>query len=579
MGYPQIEHHGAKDGVTGSCHQLDMNATTSLLVDCGLFQGDDASIPSGEGGSRLLIDFPLDSIKALVVTHVHIDHVGRIPYLLAAGFAGPILCSEASAKLLPIVLEDAFKLSFSRDQQRIERYIDIVESRLVALPYQHWFTLVDTDELNARIRLQRAGHIIGSAYVEIDLNYPQAGESKRIVFSGDLGAPHAPFLMPPQPPERADILVLESTYGDRLHEDRQTRRQRLEAVIEQALQDQGTVLIPAFSIGRTQELLYELEEIIHTRSVGASTLANTPPSETVPASSASVGASLLANSSTDRPPLATEMSATPIPPLSTEERAAPILPLPSEKRANSDHLPLPSGERAGVRGRGTMPENEITAESAEVRGETAGDTPATNWPELPIILDSPLASRFTAAYRELKPFWNQEARDRVQSGRRPLSFEQLITIDSHSDHQRIVNHLTQTARPAIVIAGGGMCSGGRIVNYLKAMLGDKRHNVLFVGYQAKGTPGHAIQTYGPKGGYVNLDGERFDIRAGISSIGGYSAHADQNGLVDFVTGMQQWPTEIRVVHGEQEAKQILADRLYAEYEQRNRPPLEIVSAG
>ncbi|WP_313089853.1 MBL fold metallo-hydrolase [Stutzerimonas nitrititolerans] len=565
MGYPQIEHHGAKDGVTGSCHQLDMNATTSLLVDCGLFQGDDASIPSGEGGSRLPIDFPLDSIKALVVTHVHIDHVGRIPYLLAAGFAGPILCSEASAKLLPIVLEDAFKLSFSRDQQRIERYIDIVESRLVALPYQHWFTLVDTEELNARIRLQRAGHIIGSAYVEIDLNYPQAGESKRIVFSGDLGAPHAPFLMPPQPPERADILVLESTYGDRLHEDRQTRRQRLEAVIEQALQDQGTVLIPAFSIGRTQELLYELEEIIHTRSVGASSLANVLPSETVPASSASVGASLLANSTTDRPPLATEMSATPIPPLSTEERAAPVLPLPSEKRANSDHLPLPSGERAGVRGRETMPENGITSESAEVRAETAGDTPATNWPKLPIILDSPLASRFTAAYRELKPLWNQEARDRVQAGRRPLSFEQLVTIDSHSDHQRIVNHLTQTARPAIVIAGGGMCSGGRIVNYLKAMLGDKRHNVLFVGYQAKGTPGHAIQTYGPEGGYVDLDGERFDIRAGISSIGGYSAHADQNGLVDFVTGMQQWPTEIRVVHGEQKAKQALADVLRVQY--------------
>ncbi|MHB0852816.1 MBL fold metallo-hydrolase [Stutzerimonas nitrititolerans] len=585
MGYPQIEHHGAKDGVTGSCHQLDMNATTSLLVDCGLFQGDDASIPGGEGGSRLPIDFPLDTIKALMVTHVHIDHVGRIPYLLAAGFEGPILCSEASAKLLPIVLEDAFKLSFSRDQQRIERYIDIVESRLVALPYQHWFTLADTDELNARIRLQRAGHIIGSAYVEIDLNYPQAGESKRIVFSGDLGAPHAPFLMPPQPPERADILVLESTYGDRLHEDRKTRRQRLEAVIEQALQDQGTVLIPAFSIGRTQELLYELEEIIHTRSVGANSLANVLPSETVPAPSASVGASLLANSTTDRPPLATEMSATPIPPLSTEERA-------------------------GVRGREAMPENGITSESAGVRGnetspaissdaeqpplplrERAGergqkdaanhlpDQTTTNWPELPIILDSPLASRFTAAYRELKPFWNQEARDRVQSGRRPLSFEQLITIDSHRDHQRIVNHLTQTASPAIVIAGSGMCSGGRIVNYLKAMLGDKRHNVLFVGYQAKGTPGHAIQTYGPKGGYVNLDGERFDIRAGISSIGGYSAHADQNGLVDFVTGMQQWPTEIRVVHGEKRAKQALGAQLHASYKQQNRPDVRITTGG
>jgi len=482
MNYPQIEHHGAKDGVTGSCHQLHMNATSSLLVDCGLFQGNDASIPDEPGADRLAIEFPLDPIKALVATHVHIDHVGRIPYLLAAGFDGPILCSEPSAKLLPIVLEDAFKLSFSRDQAQIEKYIRLVEQRLIALPYQQWFTLADTDELQARIRLQRAGHILGSAYVEIELTYPQTGQSKRVVFSGDLGAPHAPFLMPPESPERADILVLESTYGDRLHEDRANRRKRLEAVIEQALEDHGTVLIPAFSIGRTQELLYELEEIIHTKLNSAS---------------APVGASSLAN-------------------------------------------------------------------------KTYPGTDHANWPELPVILDSPLASRFTETYRSLKPFWNKEGRDRIQSGRRPLAFEQLITIDSHSGHQRIVQHLAQTARPAIVIAGGGMCSGGRIVNYLKAMLGDKRHNVLFVGYQAKGTPGHAIQTYGPKGGYVDLDGERIDIRAGITSIGGYSAHADQKGLVEFVTGMQKWPSEIRVVHGEERAKGVLTDILEARYAEREK---------
>lgn len=495
MPYPHIEHHGAKDGVTGSCHQLRMNASTSLLIDCGLFQGNDASIPDDPAADRLSIEFPLDTIKALVATHVHIDHVGRIPYLLAAGFDGPILCSEPSAKLLPIVLEDAFKLGFSRDQAQIGKYIRLIKQRLIALPYQQWFTLADTDELQARIRLQRAGHILGSAYVEIDLTYPQTGQSKRVVFSGDLGAPHAPFLMPPESPERADILVLESTYGDRLHEDRANRRKRLEAVIEQALEDQGTVLIPAFSIGRTQELLYELEEIIQAAS------------------------------------------------------------------PNTVQPPRPSGERAGVRGK---------ANNINVKPDTE-----PNWPELPIILDSPLASRFTETYRSLKPFWNQEARDRIQSGRCPLAFEQLITIDSHSDHQRIVNHLTQTARPAIVIAGGGMCSGGRIVNYLKAMLGDKRHNVLFVGYQAKGTPGHAIQTYGPKGGYVDLDGERIDIRAGITSIGGYSAHADQKGLVEFVTGMQEWPTEIRVVHGEERAKGVLTDILEARYAESEKK-LELI---
>ena len=512
MSYPQIEHHGAKDGVTGSCHQLRMNAATSLLIDCGLFQGNDASIPGEPGSDRLAVEFPLDTIKALVVTHVHIDHVGRIPYLLAAGFEGPILCSEPSAKLLPIVLEDAFKLSFSRDHAQIEKYIRLVEQRIIALPYQHWFTLDDSDGLLARIRLQRAGHILGSAYVEIDLSYLQTGEGKRVVFSGDLGAPHAPFLMPPESPERADILVLESTYGDRLHEDRSTRRQRLEAVIEQALEDQGTVLIPAFSIGRTQELLYELEDIIQSKQRTAADLSPFPSGE------------------------------------SAGVRGAAS----SEAASDSDQPPLPSGERAGVRGKGTS-----------VNAAEPGTEP--NWPELPIILDSPLASRFTEAYRNLKPYWNQEARERIQSGRRPLAFEQLVTIDSHSDHQSVVNHLTQTARPAIVIAGGGMCSGGRIVNYLKAMLGDKRHNVLFVGYQAKGTPGHEIQTYGPKGGYVYLDGERIDVRAGIANIGGYSAHADQKGLVEFVTGMREWPAEIRVVHGEDRAKRELSAQLCALY--------------
>src|SRR5690606_2198717 len=144
----------------------------------------------------------------LVATHVHSDHVGRIPGLLAAGFKGPILCSEPSAKLLPIVLEDAFKLGVSRDQKQVERYINLIEQRIIALPYQTWLTLHESPSLHCRVRLQRAGHILGSAYVEFDLTYPAGNTNKRIVFSGDLGAPHAPLLRPPMAPERADILVL-----------------------------------------------------------------------------------------------------------------------------------------------------------------------------------------------------------------------------------------------------------------------------------------------------------------------------------------------------------------------------------
>ena len=125
-----------------------------------------------------------------------------------------------------------------------------------------------------------------------------------------------------------------------------------------------------------------------------------------------------------------------------------------------------------------------------------------------------------------------------------------------------VNYLASTGRPAIVIAGSGMCSGGRIINYLKAMLGDSRHNVLFVGYQAKGTPGAAIQSYGPKGGYVELEQERYTINAGVTSMAGYSAHADQQGLVAFVEGMPEWPSEIRLVHGDAHSKNVLCEVLY-----------------
>jgi metallo-beta-lactamase family protein len=439
----KIDHHGAREGVTGSCHQLHIDQNNSLLIDCGLFQGGEAG--NGNSSEHHRIDFDISRVRALVATHVHIDHVGRIPWLLAAGFEGPIICSQPSAKLLPLVLEDAFKLGISRDKALVEGYLKRIESRIVALPYKQWFKLIDTPEQKVQIRLQRAGHILGSAYVEVDISQPGVKPGTRIVFSGDLGARHTPLLPSPKPPYRADILVLESTYGDRNHESRATRKHRLKAAIDRALHNNGTVLIPAFSIGRTQELLYELEELLDD--------------------------------------------------------------------------------------------------------------------ELPVILDSPLASKFTAAYRELKPFWDDEAHARLKQGRKPLAFDTLLTVDSHHEHLKMVHHLSRSGRPAIVIAGSGMCNAGRIVNYLKAMLGDERHDVLFVGYQAEGTPGRVIQQYGPQGGWVELDNERFTIRARVETIGGYSAHADQQGLVNFVKRIKHKPREIRLVHGGKGAKQALKEAL------------------
>jgi metallo-beta-lactamase family protein len=458
-------HHGAVDGVTGSCHQLTLPGGQSVLVDCGLFQGAETS-PDGAGAHRLEIGFSLDQVRALIVTHVHIDHVGRIPYLLAAGYQGPIYCSEASALLLPLVLEDALKVGFTRNQALIDRVLGVLRQRIVPLPFKQWQTVI-AGTPGLRVRLSPAGHILGSAYVELDAQLGP-GQKQRVVFSGDLGAPYTPLLPAPKAPMAADVVVLESTYGDRNHEARKTRRQRLQALCEHAFGNRGTLLVPAFSIGRTQELLYELEEIIHR------------------------------------------------------------------------HRQRPAA-------------------------------PGLAWGDVDVIVDSPLAADFTAGYAQLKSHWDKEARRKLAAGRHPLAFEQLTTVADHAAHLRMVDALARSARPAIVIAASGMCSGGRIVNYLKAMLGDARHDVLFCGYQAAGTPGRSIQTYGPRGGWVELDGERFDIRAGVHTLGGFSAHADQSGLLNFIARMHTQPKQVRLVHGDDEAKRTLAALL-----RQRHPGVEVV---
>ncbi|MGV6395991.1 MBL fold metallo-hydrolase RNA specificity domain-containing protein [Pseudomonas caspiana] len=476
MSYPAVIHHGGVESVTGSCHQLDVDEYNSVLIDCGL-RLDRAAVDDSDSGSD--IDFRHDAIRALVVTHVHIDHVGRIPQLLAAGYRGPIICSEPSLEMLMLALEDASKHQFSQDKTQVERYLALVRQLTISLPFNTWQEIIKTPDVTVRIRLQRAGHILGSAYVECDIHYPGGQPPKRIVFSGDLGSSHNPLLTSPASPERADIVILESTYGDRLHEDRVSRQARLEQVIDRALADHGTILIPAFSIGRTQELLYEIEDILRRKAL--------------------------------------------------------------------------------------IDDGEQTCEADSL----------VDWPQLPVILDSPLASRFTRVYQKFYGYWNTAAQERLNQGRAPLSFKQLITIDSHDKHLQVVNYLASTGRPAIVIAGNGMCSGGRIINYLKAMLEDARHNVVFIGYQAPGTPGAAIQSYGPLNGYVEIDRERFNINAGISTVGGYSAHADQQELLRFVTDMNIWPEEIRLVHGESDAKKALGELFKRKYSLR-KTPLKLV---
>jgi len=457
MNFPNIIHHGAINGVTGSCHELQIDAENSVLIDCGLFQGAETSGKNSRTTPQI-IEFPVQNIKALLVTHCHIDHVGRIPYLMAAGFDGPIYCTEPTAKLLPLVLEDAVKIGFSKDRQLINKFLKLLASRIIAVPYGQWQKIIqaDSNRNQLKIKFKPAGHILGSAYIECDV------KQQRITFSGDLGGPYTPLLPNPKPPYKTDILVLESTYGDKNHVNRKERKKQLKNLIISCLQNKGVILIPAFSIGRTQELLYELEEIIH------------------------------------------------------------------QNRNDRIYQKLV-------------------------------------WDDLEIIVDSPLASKFTDVYKDLKPYWDAEAKVKITKGRHPLSFEQLTTINEHQEHLATVEYLKKTARPCIVLAASGMCAGGRIVNYLKALIEDKRTDVLFVGYQAAGTTGRVIQQFADKHGYVEIDGQRYTINAGVYTLSGYSAHADQATLIRFVSRMRIKPKEIRLIHGDEQAKSALKQSLQNQF--------------
>ncbi|WP_274022006.1 MBL fold metallo-hydrolase RNA specificity domain-containing protein [Vibrio parahaemolyticus] len=424
----KVLHHGGKDTVTGSCHELQLERG-SILVDCGLFQGKDALL--GRQNRSLTIEFSLTKVKALVLTHAHIDHIGRLPWLLAAGFRGKIYCTRATAELVPLMLADGLKLQLGLGQQQRQHILSLIKQRLVPCDYHNWISIKGL----AYLRFQPAGHILGSAYLEFKLS-----NNEVVVFSGDLGPSNTPLLPDPIPPVKADYLFIESTYGDKHHESVKSRSTRLLSIIEHALEDGGVIVIPTFSVGRTQELLFDIEQLLYQESLHDA---------------------------------------------------------------------------------------------------------------LPVILDSPLAREVTKTYRRFKKLWGKEAKKRVVQHRHPLGFEQCITIETHAEHMRLVNRLASTSEPAIVVAASGMCEGGRVVNYLEALLPDSRNDVLFAGYQAEGTLGRQIQD---GANTVEIAGKQIIVKAQIHTISGYSAHADQSDLIRFVEGIHPPPKEVHLIHGERVAK-------------------------
>jgi metallo-beta-lactamase family protein len=413
----KISHLGAKDCVTGSCHLIETNPgsadSVNILVDCGTAYGDDPVLPFDQ------FPVPPDKINYLFLTHAHIDHIGRVPDLIDAGFRGEIITTHATKALLLPMLRDAMSFSnrTDRDIHRLETLIDELA----------WgFELKETFTLKKKItfKLSNAGHILGSCFILF--NFPdQQGSDFRVIFSGDLGCTDTPILPDPDPPDSCDLLILESTYGDRTHPNRKGRIAVLQKLLQKALADKGIVYIPAFSLGRTQELLYELDRI------------------------------------------------------------------------------------------------EL---------------------KIPVFVDSPLGLQITKIYSDMKAYWDQDAKDLEAKGDHPFDFKGLYAVEKYQDHQQLLN----IKGPAVIIAGSGMCTGGRIVDHLRQGLKDPANDIFFVGYQAKGTPGRKMIE------------KKIPVKAGIHTLTAYSAHADQQMLVDWVRAMPEPPREIRLVHGEAEARRALA---------------------
>lgn len=440
---PHPIHLGGEKCVTGSCHFLQANGL-NLLVDCGIAQGNDPQTP--------ISSWPVKPgrIHYCFITHAHIDHIGRLPELIEKGFRGEILCTHATKALLVPMLMDAMGFSSRTEKERAA-----LSNTIEELSWGFETNTVFDLKKGISFKLGNAGHILGSCFIQLRSKNP----GWRILFSGDLGATDTPILPDPDPPDACDLVILESTYGDRLHEGRRKRIQSLGDILTQALSDKGKVFIPAFSLGRTQELIYELDRLF------------------------------------------------------------------SDKGLQAQFPELNTG------------------------------------PRIPVFIDSPLGLEITRIYESLSAYWDAEAKSIKKSGDHPISFDSLYAVKDHHDHLK----LQDIPGPQIIIAGSGMCTGGRILDHLKKGLGNAKNDIVFVGYQGRGTLGRQlIESRGVKAARVAIDGEPVPIRARITSLSGYSAHADQYGLLHWIGQMPEKPGQIKLVHGERPAMEALSKKFREE---------------
>jgi len=442
----ELEFYGAAGGVTGSCHVLRVEGRT-LLLDCGLVQGSRKE----EQANREPFPFAPDDIDAVVLSHAHIDHSGRLPLLVQQGYSGPIYTQNATRDLCRILLADAASLA-ERDadyenRKRAKRNDEPVEPLFTAADASAAVELMqglrygETREIlpGITLRYQDAGHILGSCVVEILIEL--GGLHRKLVFSGDLGQYDMPILNDPTAVAEADLVIMESTYGDRLHRDRAATLSEIGDIIKAARHDRGNILIPAFAIGRTQDILYYL----------------------------------------------------------------------------GTHF-----EEWGL----------------------------DRWT---VFLDSPMAIQASQVYWNYPQLYDEEAtRLRHKAAHMPELRNLFLTASV--EESMAINRIDSGA---IIIAGSGMCNGGRIVHHLKRNVGRKECHVIIPGYQAKGTIGRRLVDGEPT---IRIHGDHYPVRAQIHTVGGLSAHADRDDLVRWLSGFKNRP-DVYLVHGEQETLEALRGHL------------------
>ncbi|MDD5126793.1 MAG: MBL fold metallo-hydrolase [Dehalococcoidales bacterium] len=438
---------GAAQNVTGSQYLLEAGGVR-LLIDCGLHQEREL-----RGRDWAPFRYPLQSINAVLLTHAHLDHSGLLPRLVREGYRSKIYGTAATTEITDIMLRDSAKLM--EEDAEIKKKRHQREGRQGPYPEVPLYTIADAQAVTpyftpvdygqplkfgegVEVSFHDAGHVLGSAMIKIVAN--EGGEKRTIIFSGDVGSRNKPILRDRTIFSQADYVIVESTYGDRLHERAQNTAEDLADVVNDTVQARGNIVVPSFALERAQELLYYMNELLIAGSI----------------------------------------------------------------------------------------------------------------PHIMAFLDSPMANSITDVFERHPELYDREMMELVRQKKHPFHFPGLQQIRT-VEESKSINHVVGTA---MIIAGSGMCTGGRIKHHLVTNISRRESTILFVGYQAQGTLGKII-VEGEK--VVRILGQKYRVRARIAQIHGFSGHADRDGLYRWLGGLEKAPRRVFVTHGDADSARRFAD--------------------